>query len=262
MKIRNILPIFVLCALCLFGCANAPDTPTEAPADALTLYEAALAPIRSTSNLILNISYDLQRQAGEEIFADSITAAVTYSNLGSADMEAFAEQKCRFGSYDVTYAELYTGGSAYCQSGTNIFGCPMTAKEFMDRQMPAILLTPSLYGSVTKETTENRILIRFSEASAPENWWDSAHSELLSATGTATLDLQGNLLQSAYRAQYRIGQTEYSLQVTSKVATPPTLDLSEKFPAEIASCAIISDFDAVKVLLQATGYIRSAQAIT
>lgn len=263
MKFRNMLPIIVLCLLCLWGCANTPEPQTEEPAaEAIALYETALVPIRSANNLILNIAYDLQRQVGEETFADSMTAAITYSGIGSADMEAFAEQKYRFGSHDVTYTEFYTGGSAYCQSSGCIFSCPMTAKEFTDRQLPAILLTPSLYNSVTTQKTENRILIRFSEAAAPESWWKNSDIELLSATGTATLDLDGNLLQSAYRAMYRIGQTEYTLQVTNKVATPATLVLSEKFPAGIKDYPTVSDPDAVKVLLRTTGYIRSAQAIT
>ena len=251
----------LLCCLC--ACGTVPNPPSSvALPEADALYASALVPIRNANNLILSVTLEQQRKVGEETFTERISGTAAYSGLGTAAMDACIEQTLQFGTSEHVYTEYYTDGTAYCQNGTNTFACHMTSKEFTDRQIPAIILDPALYEVITTETTENRTLIRFSQATALESWAGNADAILVSAGGTATLDLNGNLLQSTYHAEYLLGQIPYNLHVTNKVATPAALDLSEKLPAGLSGCTVLSAPDALWTLLQATGYIRSAQAIT
>ena len=264
MKFRIQLLLLAICVLILSACSPASDLPdTSAQTDtAAALYETALLPIRNAGNLVLSSTWDLQRQVGSESFTESISGTASYSGLGSASMDAYVGQTIKIGTYEASYSEFYTGGSAYCQTGVDIYACDMTSKEFVDRQIPAVLLDPALYAEISAEATESRTLIRFSQATAMESWAVSADAVLLSATGTATLDPGGNLLQSAYHAQYQLGQITYTLKVTNKVTTPASLDLQDTLPAGVSAYPTLTTLDAPRQLLQAIGHIRTASAIT
>lgn len=265
MKFRKNSGLWLLCTAlicCFCACNPISDQQETVAQNAVELYETALIPIRNADNFVSTITMDLQWQVGEEHFSESLSCRAYYQGYGTASMDAYIDQTLCFGTGESEYAEFYTGGRAYCQSGASIFAWEMTAKEFTDRQLPAILLNPALYRAIALEAGENRTLIRFSQAMALENWAANSDAVLLSANGTATLDAEGNLLQSAYQAEYRLGLTVYTLEVTNKVATESALVLSSKFPSDLADCISLSQPDAVRALLQATGYIRSAQAIS
>lgn len=262
---HRILLLLLAVAICALSACGDPAEPagTEPSAvSAASLYESALVPIRNTSNLLLTISVKQHWQVGKESFSESFSATASYSGLGSAAMDAHIQQDIQFGTFQAQYEEFYTGGTAYCRSGANTIACAMTSKGFVDRQIPVILLDPALYGSITAENMESRTLICFSDAAAMESWAAKKGAALRSAKGTATLDPQGNLLQSAYRAEYELGGISYFLEVTNKVATPAALDLTDQFPADLGNCPLLTEPDVLRTLLEATGYIRTAGAIT
>ena len=264
MRFRINLLLLAICALCLCACSpnsEHPDSAAQA-ASATALYETALSPIRNAENLIITSTWEQQRQVGEETFTKSISSSASYNAVGKKSMDAFVSQTIKIGTSETSYTEFYTDGSGYCQNNVDIYACTMTAEEFRERHTPAVLLNPALYANIVKEDTENRILIRFSEATAMESWAASADAVLLSATGTATLDPEGNLLQCAYQAQFQLGQITYTLKVTSKVSAPAQLDLSANFPAGLKSCPRLSNLDAPRLLIESIGNIRSANAIT
>lgn len=262
MKFRMLLLLLAICTLCACSPNSDNPDPTAPTASAMGHYELALSPICNGENLVLSATWELQRQVGEETFSESITTNASYAAPGSKDMEAFIAQTIKIGSGETDYAEFYTDGRAYCQNGVDVYACKMSPEAFMGRQIPAVLLDPALYASISEESTENRTLIRFSEATALEDWAASEDAVLLSASGTATLDPEGTLLQSAYLAEYRLGETTYTLKVTSKVSSPAELDLSDKFPAGLKNYPTLAVFDAPLLLSKAIGNIRTANAIT
>ena len=264
MKFRRLLLLLAICALCLCACSpnsDLPDAPTST-VTATALYETALSPIRKAEKLVITSTWELQRQVRGETFAESITANASYTAFGSKDMDAFVTQTIKIGTNETNYTEFYTAGNAYCQNGVDIYACKMTSEEFMGRHIPAVLLEPALYENITEEVSESRTLIRFSNATALEGWAADKDAVLLSATGTATLNPEGTLLQSTYLAEYQLGEITYTLKVTSKVSSPDDLDLSKSFPAKLKGYPKLAVLDAPRLLIEAIGNIRTASAIT
>ena len=66
-----------------------------------------------------------------------------------------------------------------------------------------------------------------------------ADAVLLSASGTALLDAEGNLLQTAYTAQYSLDEIVYQMDVTSNISKGVVVTLDADLSAIPASCPAI-----------------------
>ncbi len=246
----------------LTACASpAADADPERTA-ALALYEGAIAPIQAATDLVLTVASTQERQLAGGLYSQSMTGSTSYSGLGTEHFQAKAVQALTFGTYENTYTEFYTGGKAYCQSMNCTFSGSMTAGEFMARQLPAVLLDPQLYTSLSVAESENRTVLTFSDGTALEDWAADADAIFISSSGTVTLDGENRLLQSTYQAKYGLGNCIYTRSVTVKASPAQATGKSLELPDIPDSCVTLSCFDAPKILLQATGDILSTNALT
>ncbi len=246
----------------LAGCSQ-KDTEDPAQAAAICLYENAIAPILDARDLALTVSTTQQRTLSNgACYSQNMSASVSYTGLDTEQFQGISTQSLTFGTSQNAYTEFYTAGKAYCQCMGTVFSCEMTQERFLERQVPAILLTPELYRTVTSTQGEDRTLLEFSGGTALESWVTEQSAEFIGSSGTVTLDPEGTLLQSVYRAKYRLGSCTYDLTFTVKASPIPENSKKLQLPAIGESCVALSCFDAPKMLLQATGDILAANAIT
>ena len=265
-KYLRVVLILCILACLLVGChQEVPETTppvTEPPIAPLEQYNQARLPVDQSENLILSYSIAETRTVGANTLPRTVTGTASYSKVGKKDMMAVVEESLRYGTYTTTYTEAYCDRLAYAVVNGCYFSSDMKVDAFLDRQIPAVLITGDLYGAVTREYTGNTILLTFSQPKSLESWVTAEKASLISATGTATLDTAGNLMQTGYHAEYQVGDVSYILDLSVRVTTPKNLDLSAKHPAHDADCVSLKSLDALKHLLQAAGDVYAAQTIT
>lgn len=273
MKLRIVfltLAMWAALLLGLAGCGEKPAAETTLPteavisqSDALALYTQASKPILNATDLTVTANLEENRTVGSETYCQSMTGTLSYRGKGTGEMMAASICQLSFGSYETQYAEFYVKGTAYCQTSGCTFRTAMHAQAFLQRQIPALLLDASRYGSVSAVTADDSTVITFSSPVVLESWvTDLEEAQLITASGTATLDIHGNLLNTTYQARYSCGAAEYRLSVTAIPILGAVQTLEQDIAALPAECPTLSYFDAPKRILQVVGDVYSSEALS
>jgi len=231
-------------------------TPTTPPAER---YAAARAAVAESKNLVLEYTVSEERVIGGNSFTKQVEGDASYSNINRTQMTAIVEETLDLGVYSCAYAEAYCKGKAYAVINDCRFGAKLTSEEFVDRQIPAVLISEELYETVVSEPGADTTLIRFSDPVALESW--VGDGELISASGVALLDNEGHLLQTAYQAEYTTEKVSYKLQMTVSVKAPKTLDLSAVHIAHDQESIPLTNLDAPRALVQTVADVYAAQSL-
>lgn len=237
---------------------NQPTVPTTAPPDPADLYAAALQAVQAAPDLTLTYTYGESREVGGETYTESRTGTASYLGRGTDAMEALVSEELTYGSYSTQYTESYLSGIAYCQFRGSIFQCGISGEEFLSLQLPAVLLDPALYGSITAETDDTGTSLTFTDPTLAENWLALApQAELIAASGSAVLDASGSLTNTSYHAEYTVGTTRYALDVTVEISlTAPVLTAQPDYPE---NCPTLSDLRIPRYLLRTVGDVYTAR---
>lgn len=268
MQLRSWIFPIVLCLslLCLFGCSSDDLVPpTESvPAEQINdLYDSACNSINAASNLSLTIDTSETRVAGGESYTRKISGTALYTGMGTGNMEALITENMSLGTYQVQYLQSYINGASYCQVNDCSFTASMTPEEFAANQLPAVLLEPSNYSTITGVTSGGTFYVTFTDATRLEDWAvDSVSAKLVSASGKATLDANGTMLSTSYHAEYLLSTTAYTLDVNISINLPQTINVHSMQPAYPANCTPLTCFQAPRMLLQVVGDVYTSHSIT
>lgn len=271
MKLPKILlAVFTAAALlCACGTQDLPaptptptgTVPTEA-VDPVKVYDQAAAHLRTLADLQIRYTYQEARTVGGEIYRKSRTGTADYLGLGTADPSALVSEEITYGGYSTSYIESYLSGSAYARVNNYSFRCPITAEEFLARQIPALLLDPGCYESITLTPTDTGSLLSFRNAHAPESWLAlDGSAEISSAAGDAVLDSSGHFTAFTYQISYTLDSAVYVLEFTVDL-TPGCEDFTDRQPVYGDDCPVISDLWIPRYLLSAVGDIYTAQSMS
>ena len=263
---KRIWILLVLLTMVLVGCVQTPPetTPpvTTEPVPTVPVrqrYNDAREQVEDARNVILDYTVSSQRQIGENIFPTKITGKASYSHIRWVNMLAIVEETLELGAYSSTYAETYCEGKANAVVWGGRYQQEMLPRDFLKRQIPAVLLTEELYENVeyVEEADTTRIL--FSQPLALESW--VGEGELISASGEAVLDSEGRLVRSSYTAQFRSEKVITTLEITVKVKTAEKLDLSAVHDYHDLSAISLSDLSVPRRLLQTVADVYNAQKL-
>lgn len=274
MKLRTGIRLLLLCLmlfLVLSGCADEtpPETtpPATEPVVELTLqerYTLSCDNLYKVPDLTATVTYTKTRQVNGETYSEKMTSIMSCRDVGTSQVASSVKQDVTFGTYSTKYAEYFKAGRAYCAvSGSYFQNKNMTWKDFTARQLPLGLLNADLYNSVTVEEAQTQMKLLFTGASRLESWaCADEDAVLLSASGTALMDAEGNLLQTTYTAQYTLDETVYQVNVTSNISEGAVATLDADLSAIAADCPAIDYFDAPRKILQVVGDVYTSRSMT
>ena len=254
--------------------AEAPtEVPTEPPAD--QVYQDAAQKLAALTDVTLECLYTVSTTVADQLFTQQHQQTLSYAGIGSDSMAVSLSDTLEYNiqreqkdneeeKEPVVYSEIYSGGTLYTgivmgEEATYHFCAPYTAQECAVRYLPPVILDLSLYGSIVSEPSGSGTVIRFSEPTAPESWAIPADAAMLDASGTATVDAEGNLQQMTYTVTYQNGPAEVKLEVE---VNPQQTAQAVSVPEDAASYKSISYPDALLTFVRTIGLLGQAQSVT
>lgn len=258
MKYMARIGIILLC-LCLLGCVHAPaettipTTAAQPRIDAAALYADAIAPLKSAGQLAYQVSTTRQTTLGAETFTETVQQSIVYQS-GNVRLT----ETVTYGGYTTDITEIYAGGTVYATVSGSNFSSKMTRDAFTSRHAPAALLDATLYSTIT--ASDDCTAITFADPTGAESWAADASAVLTSATGTAKLDSEGNLLGCTYEITYTAGAATVSS--TTAVTLSPPDDAAIEVPADTSGYTPLSNLDTVRMIERAYGYLLQSERVT
>ena len=255
--------IILLCAIILtvnILCRKAPEistSPSETISDAVQLYSNAVSNL-NTDKLRYHVVTAKEAVVGSEVFTQNTEQTVTYENLDSAETRGIVQETLTIGNHTVQIQEVFADGIGYFTVENSQFCSPMEKDAYISRYAPAVLMDITLYNSICGFKTSDNYTIEFTKASALESWlWDQ-NTHFISASGSAVITGEGQLLQSTYNATYQSGQTYIRLSVTvDHLPTKPV-----EIPVDLSQYQTIAYIDAPKMLEIACGHLLESVSVT
>jgi hypothetical protein len=158
--------------LSLAACDDPEPAPTEPAVPAVAVYDAARAQLLAAPNRLLNYTITNTYTTGGQSYTESTTGTASYSDFGADNMVAVIEEQLRYGSVTADYLLSFCNNQSYSRISGSIFGTALTAADFVAGQLPAVLMDPALYGSITRTVNADGSVIHFAQPTALEGWVD------------------------------------------------------------------------------------------
>lgn len=256
-RIIALLLCFAMMAA-LIGCGGGttPETTvppaTEAPSAS---YEAAAAKLAALQDVELVIGYTENMTVGLDHYKTTSKQTVTLLGLGTDGFAATSKETVFCGTQTLTVRETYLNGTAYSHINTSTVKSDMSAEDYLDRLIPALVVDAALYGSMAQSEDGT---FTFTDATALESWCDSPYAELKSATATAALNEDGLPGKFTYQASYTQGAADMELSVTVEVKIPETTEITA--PENADEYLTVDFLSAPALIYLAAGYLDQTTA--
>lgn len=268
--------ILCLSMLCSFSsCAEHPietvPTTTEAVTEPTTLpqpsteeiYTAAVRAVEAASHLELSVSATERVSFGTEVYTQSKTQNISIQNYGSDAVICTVEDSTTQGEYVHSSTEYYSDGVAYIVLDSIPYCSKMSAGDYLARFVPAVLIDAALYDSVSEEAaTDGNTILVFEQPTGAERWAMPEYGQLLSASGSATLDGSGQLTKSTYTLSYRRGSALVTLDTTVTVTIPEDLSLNNPLPVAEDAYTELEYIDAPMLLNKAVYNLLQSNSLS
>jgi len=267
--LRLIAVLLCVCGvLVLAGCSEplvettvtVPTTAvsTEPPLSPREKYELARKSLEQAANWILDYTLEEQRTVQTDTYTKKVAGRASFSKLYQKDMVSVVEEQLTYGSYTSEYTEVYCESMAFAKVNECYFKSEMEPEAFVQRQIPAVLIDSALYRTITETVGENSTVISFDGAAAVESWVGKSNAKIVSASGSAVLDISGALKETTCQITYSVDAVQYAVAATVRVTAPPSLDLGGAHQEHIRNSTEIKSLDVPKMLLQVVGDVYAA----
>lgn len=240
-----------------------PEEPTLPPLtiqSAVEAYEAAKLALHASSNRVMSYTITQSHTSTDQTYTESASGTASFCNFGAENMVAVIKEKVRYGKVSAEHLLQFSGGQAYSTISNSTFSTGISAEDFAAQQLPVALLNPNLYSSITPVSTADSYELSFTNPTLLESWVSAPEGvQLISASGIASLDANGTLLQTTYTATYTNGSVSFFLNVIMRCTAPEQLALSVELPAVYTP---LSCLETPRILLRTVGNIFSAKQIS
>ena len=215
----NIIAISVV-VLLLFAMHILAGFPTQID-DSIARYESALQAIPNDYCLIIEENVTITAQ--DAVYTEKSHITIHYQNTNSQQIQA--EKTFTSGGYTVQIRELWVNGMIYTTIDDQSFCSPVSKKDISRRYIPGAMFNCRLYRSITGTKKKDTVTVHFSAPTSGEAWTLPSDAELIDAFGTAFIDKNGQLTESAYEISYLLNELKIHKQYAVTYETNAEKDI-------------------------------------
>ncbi len=223
------------------------------------IYEAAANAIAQSNHITITVSTEKKTTIHNNLFLESSKKTVTYQNLGSNSQKMQTSEVFMNGTQEISFFETYSNNTVYQTVNEANFRYNLTFEHYLDKQIPVIILDPSLYTEVQGLKTSENYLIKFEGGKQPEDWVAETGSEFITSHGSAVIDFNENLQSSTYTLTYQQADAQvcitYHVEIHQK---PHAISVPESTDDYIE----INHPDGIRILEQAANYLIQSESIS
>ena len=247
--------VLLVIVLCLF--VFRPKQQTITALEARNIYlQAALSDFNS---IVLHCSRTQEILLGNNTVSDMSDYTITVEKADAGQNRVLLEETLVSGKHSAEISEIFYNGTVYTTINESRFSCKMKQTQYLDRLIPAVLLAPDNYESISGTKTRQGYEIIFSQGVTPEAWCCDTDVTFVSSSGTAFVDRNGTLSSSTYCVSYAIGDVQYNLKYECEITeNKATISM----PDDLDSYTEISYLDGLRQLEIASGYLTQLENIS
>lgn len=247
--------LVLVAVICLV--AFHPRTEDMNPEKARAVYmQAALADF---SNVVLVSSKTQEITVGSNTVSDTASYTVHYKSAGAGQNQVQLQETLTSGKHTAEISEVFHQGTVYTTINESRFSCEMKQTEYLDRLIPAVLISPDNYKEITGIKTRKGYEITFNQGVAPEAWCCDEEIDFVSSSGSVFIQHDGKLASSTYSLTYTQGEAQYHLLYQCEISED---NASVQVPENTDDYIAIRYLDGIRALERASGYLTQLENIS
>ena len=267
MKLRIsvlLITVISIAVLCLIAHAflvpqRQNDAAYSGVDNAEALYMSAASKIDLTKDATLTIHLTEEMTVDGAVFQETSYRTVCYDIQKSGTPFIMMQESRHSGTHTIEITETFANNTVFMTVNDTPFSSVCTREQYEAAQIPALLLTASLYKNINAVDTGNAYMVTFAEPIGAEDWLTDLSATLLTANGVAHIGYDGTLESSMYTASYQLG--DITFRITADVGITQE-DNCVTLPEDTLTYTQISDWQAPKLLEQACGYLVQTKHIS
>lgn len=226
--------------------------PTEPEPEPEEVYTDALEQLQGITDWTAKVTSSRKLTIDGESFMETSDQTISFIGYGTEDMKLLVQEATDIDGYITEYRELYQNETLYVTIDNQLrYKSTMTQEELLERYIPLVMLDAALYEEITLQDN----VLTFSLPTAGEAWIVPEYAELVTASGTATVNDSNVLSESTYTVTYSIGGISVTLDYAMSLDTESTPSSAQPGAQEYTELEFI---DAPRILENTCGYLWQA----
>jgi len=234
--------------------------PTTQPPEptAHELFAEAAEALKTADNVYMTFDAKEEHTVWRDVFIQVLSGVAVFEGL-QKDLVAKIDAKVSYNEdEEIPFTELFAQGKTYATYDGSLFRDETKQEDFLARQYPVCLFEAENFDIGEVEETENGKLLKFSGATAMEEWVAPEYAVLTEVTAQAVLGDKG-IESMTYTATYSQGAADIVMEVTTKPEIRETASLSTKPPMDESNYALLSDCWAPRIMDRAMKNLSASE---
>ena len=234
-----------------------PATTEEPEPDWAALYAEAAAALEAAPDRTLTLTVTEERTVGGDTLTETSKRTARYQGMDTDAPVIHVSETIKYGAFNAGFEQTWADGTRYAKVKNAKYYSREKLDDFLATQLPAVLLHPENYGSVTGAEG----VLTFAEPLAAETWAMPEDGELIDAAASAVLT-DGALTAADYEITFDFGgsrvHTVYHAEFTPAVEE----DLSALVPANPKGYESLDSVEAALLLYRGRMALENAKVVS
>ena len=235
--------------------------PTTQPPEptAHELFAQAAELIKTADNVSMTFETKEEHKVWKDTFLHVTKGTAVFEGL-QKDLLAKIDTTVSYNDGDeIPYTELFVGGTTYATYDGYLYRDETEQEDFLERQYPVCLFNADNFEIGEVEEGEDGKILKFSDATAMEEWLAPEYAVLTEATAQAVLGDKG-IASMTYTATYSQGAADITVEVTTTPVCGKAAELSAEAPEDAESYVLLSDCRAPMIMDRAMANLNAAES--
>ena len=221
------------------------ETETQAP-DWAALYAEAAGRLEAAPELTMVLTVSEDRNVGGDTLTEAMTRTARFQGRDTKKPVIHVKDLLDYGLNRAAYELTWSDGLLFAKLKEARYYSKQSLEDFLASQLPAVLLRPENYASLTGEDD----VLRFAEPLHAETWAMPEDGILRDAAGSAVLT-DGTISAVDYEITYEFGGSVIHAQYHADLSLTVNEDLSGLVPENVKGYESLDSVEAAILLYRA-----------